>query len=175
MGDFGNYLRELRGKKSLREVSKGTGISHTYLSTLEKGYDPRTKKKRNPAPNTLKLLADYYEVSYNDLLVKAGYLEKDFISRLKGMLADARAEQPDKVDLERVFEYFLLDTPFYWGETRLEENQKFFINKAILTLTTSMIDTDQQMTNQDIEDLMEILKHFFIERGLDKHVWKWEH
>lgn len=74
MSDFGNYLKELRGNHSLRDVQKGTGISHTYLSTLEKGYDPRTKKERKPAPDILKKLSAYYEVSYTDLLEKAGYI-----------------------------------------------------------------------------------------------------
>lgn len=44
MNEFGEFLKKLRGKKSIREVAKDIGISHTYLSTLEKGFDPRTKK-----------------------------------------------------------------------------------------------------------------------------------
>ncbi|WP_328053918.1 hypothetical protein [Bacillus paramycoides] len=42
MADLGLYLKKLRGKRSLRELAKATGISHTYLSTLEKGFDPRS-------------------------------------------------------------------------------------------------------------------------------------
>ncbi|WP_342042831.1 helix-turn-helix domain-containing protein [Bacillus sp. OTU2372] len=74
MNEFGNYLKELRGKLSLRDVQKGTGISHTYLSTLEKGYDPRTKKQRKPTPEILKKLSLFYGVSYTELMDKAGYI-----------------------------------------------------------------------------------------------------
>lgn len=77
MNELGSYLKELRGKKSLRDVQKDTGISHTYLSTLEKGIDPRTNKPREPSFDTLKKLSDYYDVSYIDLLSKAGYVTID--------------------------------------------------------------------------------------------------
>ncbi|WP_078545554.1 helix-turn-helix domain-containing protein [Litchfieldia alkalitelluris] len=76
MSQFGEYLIELRGGKSLREVTKGTGISYTYLSTLEKGFDPRTNKERKPTPGVLKKLSSFYQVSYEELLSKAGYLDQ---------------------------------------------------------------------------------------------------
>jgi transcriptional regulator with XRE-family HTH domain len=76
MNDLGDFLKELRGKSSLREVQEGTGISHTYLSTLEKGYDPRTKKPRKPTPEVLQKLAKFYNVKYADLMYLAGYLER---------------------------------------------------------------------------------------------------
>ncbi|CAN7578954.1 helix-turn-helix domain-containing protein [Rossellomorea sp. LjRoot5] len=76
MNDLGNFLKELRGKLSLREVQEGTGISHTYLSTLEKGYDPRTKKPRKPTPEVLQKLARFYKVKYSDLMYLAGYLDE---------------------------------------------------------------------------------------------------
>ena len=75
MDELGRYLRSLRGDKSLREVQKHTGISHTYLSTLERGYDPRTKKPRKPSPDVLRKLADFYKVDYFGLLFKAGYID----------------------------------------------------------------------------------------------------
>lgn len=75
MSNFGEYLRELRGTKSLREMEKITGISHTYLSTLEKGYDPRSGKERKPTPETLKKLSETLEVPYWELMQKAGYIK----------------------------------------------------------------------------------------------------
>ncbi|MDU2063740.1 MAG: helix-turn-helix transcriptional regulator [Sporomusaceae bacterium] len=42
---LGNYIREKRGKTSLREFAARCGISHTHLDTIEKGYDPRTLKR----------------------------------------------------------------------------------------------------------------------------------
>ncbi|MCM3125836.1 helix-turn-helix transcriptional regulator [Mesobacillus subterraneus] len=77
MNYLGDFLKDLRGNLSLREVQEGTGISHTYLSTLEKGYDPRTKKQRKPNPEVLQKLARFYKVSYSDLMFLAGYLENE--------------------------------------------------------------------------------------------------
>lgn len=71
---FSIYLRELRGKRSLREMERITGLSHTYLSTLEKGFDPRTGKERNPTPEVLRTLSEALNVNYVELLIKAGYL-----------------------------------------------------------------------------------------------------
>lgn len=73
---LGEYLKKLRGKESLREASKRIGISHTYLDTIEKGYDKRSGKPVKPTPETLKLIADGYHVSYEDLMERAGYIEE---------------------------------------------------------------------------------------------------
>lgn len=76
MPDFGDYLKELRGKRSLREMEKVTGLSHTYLSSLEKGYDPRSKKERKPTPETLRKLSNTLDVPYDHLMYRAGYIDE---------------------------------------------------------------------------------------------------
>lgn len=81
MPDFGDYLKELRGKRSLREMEKVTGLSHTYLSSLEKGFDPRSQKERKPTPETLKKLSTSLNVSYDDLMLKAGYIDENLYLR----------------------------------------------------------------------------------------------
>ena len=43
MSELGDLLRDLRGKESLRDAAERIGISHTYLSILEKGNDLRSK------------------------------------------------------------------------------------------------------------------------------------
>lgn len=77
-GDFmetlGELLKRLRGKESLRDASKKIGISHTYLDTIEKGFDKRTGKNIHPTPETLKLIAKAYNYDYEELMIKAGYL-----------------------------------------------------------------------------------------------------
>ena len=75
---FGEIIRELRKSKglSLRDAEKISGISHTYLSTLEKGFDPRTKKIRKPTPQIIAKLATGLNEDYFDLMVLAGYLEE---------------------------------------------------------------------------------------------------
>lgn len=79
MNELSHLLSELRKEKSksLRQASKDIGISHTYLDSLEKGYDPRTKKERKPTPDVLRKLSDYYNVSYVSLMKLAGYGGKD--------------------------------------------------------------------------------------------------
>ena len=75
MNELGELLRKLRGKKSLREVSELTQISHTYISDIEKGFRRGTKKPINPSPDTLKKLSEAYHYSYEEILKVAGYIE----------------------------------------------------------------------------------------------------
>ncbi|AVO01732.1 hypothetical protein A9958_04645 [Staphylococcus simulans] len=72
MNEFGEKLKELRGKKSIREASRGIGISHTYLDSLEKGFDPRTGKERKPTVEVIYKLSQYYNVDFFDLSRLAG-------------------------------------------------------------------------------------------------------
>ncbi|MGN7478055.1 helix-turn-helix domain-containing protein [Solibacillus silvestris] len=75
MQTFGEYLRDLRGNRSLRDMERLTGISHTYLSSLEKGLDPRSKKERKPSYDVLKKLSVALKVEYHEMLKAAGYAE----------------------------------------------------------------------------------------------------
>ncbi len=77
MSKIGEKLRELRGNRSLREIEKISGVSHTYLSSLEKGADPRTGKERKPTVETLQKLAEVYNYSIVDLMVLAGYWNEE--------------------------------------------------------------------------------------------------
>lgn len=74
MVGLGELLRSLRGKRSLREASKLTGISHNYLSIVERGFDPRSGAPVHPTPDTLKKLAEAYDYPYNALMRRAGYI-----------------------------------------------------------------------------------------------------
>ena len=88
MNSFGEYLKSLRGKRSIREVSNKIGISHTYLSTLEKGFDPRTKKERKPTNDVLRKLSNYYDVDYLYLCWKAGLITEEELSAMHEMKED---------------------------------------------------------------------------------------
>lgn len=59
---------------SLRDAAKLIGISHSYLSTLEKGVDPRTGAPIRPTPETLQLISNAYNIQYSKLMEMAGYL-----------------------------------------------------------------------------------------------------
>lgn len=75
MKSLGEYLKNLRGNESLRDASKRIGISHTYLDTIEKGYDKRSGKHVNPTPETLKLISKAYMCDYEFLMSLAGYIK----------------------------------------------------------------------------------------------------
>lgn len=69
---LGAYLKSLRTglNMSLREVEEATGkeVSNAYLSQLETG------KIAKPSPNILHSLAGVYDVSYEKLMERAGYI-----------------------------------------------------------------------------------------------------
>ncbi|MBK1812018.1 helix-turn-helix transcriptional regulator [Clostridium sp. YIM B02505] len=58
-------LRRSELNLSLRDAAKLIGISHSYLSTLEKGVDPRNGSPVKPTPETFKLISTAYDVSYD--------------------------------------------------------------------------------------------------------------
>lgn len=78
MEHFGSFLKSIRGDMSLRKAAEKSGLSHTYISFLEKGEHPKTHKPINPTPDTLKALANAYNYPYKDLLLKAGYLSNQY-------------------------------------------------------------------------------------------------
>jgi transcriptional regulator with XRE-family HTH domain len=76
VSEIGELLRKLRGKESLRDVAERAGISHAYLSLIEKGIDPRTKSPLMPSPETLKGLSRAFNYPFEELMKAAGYLER---------------------------------------------------------------------------------------------------
>ena len=69
---LGQYLASIRAdrKMTLREVEEATekGVSNAYLSQIE------NDKIRKPSPNVLHSLAEIYAISFENLMVRAGYL-----------------------------------------------------------------------------------------------------
>jgi repressor LexA len=68
--NFGKYIKELRKACNLkqRDIEKRCGVSNSYLSQLENG------QRGIPSPDILKKLAPVLKVSYEDLMIAAGYL-----------------------------------------------------------------------------------------------------
>jgi transcriptional regulator with XRE-family HTH domain len=66
---LGEILREARTLKNvtLREVEEQTKISNTYLSQMELGG------VKEPSPNKLRVLAEFYEIEYRLLMEAVGY------------------------------------------------------------------------------------------------------
>lgn len=75
---LGDYLRSLRGDKSLRDVSMETEnldhkISHSAIASYEKGFNSRGNFSK-PSPDQLRVLANVYHADYSVLMNLAGYL-----------------------------------------------------------------------------------------------------
>ena len=68
---LGAFIRLKRGNESLRDLAKRCSVSHTLIDTLEKGYDPRTKKPARPTVDSLKKIALGLGVNVLELLVLA--------------------------------------------------------------------------------------------------------
>jgi repressor LexA len=68
--EFGTFLKSLRKQRKLtiRQLDLYSGVSHSYLSQLENG------RRGIPSPDILKKLSNPLDVSYQELMTKAGYL-----------------------------------------------------------------------------------------------------
>jgi transcriptional regulator with XRE-family HTH domain len=99
-GPFGVYLRDLRRARrlTLREVEERSAVSNSYLSQVENGHI------RQPSPYVLQKLAEAYDVPYEHLMVRAGYI------RPEGLPA-SRAEAPDTGVHETPGDYQPTSTP----------------------------------------------------------------
>lgn len=116
---LGKYLRELREKKrkvSLHDVERATGISNGYLSLLERG-----KKQHLPPPEILGKLADYYNVSMQELLEKAGYLS----------LNEVKETMEERI--ERAYRHVISDPRFRYG-TRVKGDLSIEAKRFIVSM-----------------------------------------
>lgn len=69
-------LRKEQGLSLREAAARSDGrISHAHLRALEVGHDTRSKNPLRPAPETLKVIAEIYNASYEELMQLAGYLE----------------------------------------------------------------------------------------------------
>lgn len=75
---FGEFLKKLRVEKSLsqRELANLAKISNTEISRIEAGV------RQKPSPNILKAIAPHLGISYSELMINAGYIEKTTESQI---------------------------------------------------------------------------------------------
>jgi len=90
MQSFGERIFHARMEKgwSLREASAHIGISHTYLSSIEKEYDPRTGNPVTPSPDSLLKICNAYNIPFRETeqlftSVNEGDLMKFMIHQLR--------------------------------------------------------------------------------------------
>ncbi len=77
--NFGEMLLSERTKRglSLRAASAIIGISHTYLSELESGHDPRTGQKPLPSSDVIYKICKAYEIDSSVSSLFLGYKDED--------------------------------------------------------------------------------------------------
>ena len=68
--ELGKRLRDerLRRKLSLRDAAAKIGISHTYLSAVEKGYDPRSGAAVMPSQEVLLKVCRAYGLDASEVV-----------------------------------------------------------------------------------------------------------
>lgn len=68
---FGELIKMLRTERGLsqRELADKSGVSNAEISRMESG------ERKKPSPGILKALSPYLDISYEELMVKAGYIE----------------------------------------------------------------------------------------------------
>lgn len=120
LGEFLKWLRQRKGV-SLKKVEDDTGISNAYLSQLETGA-----RQKLPGPDRLKALADYYNVSLEQLLEKAGYFGKGDILETK------------KQEIEKTFQHVINDPDFKYG-TRLKGKYNLDAKLFIIEMYQKMV------------------------------------
>lgn len=100
MSDVHKFLKELRKKRglSLREAAERSGLSHSYISSLETGTHPGTKAPISPSPESLKRLASAYNFEYEQLMILAGYIEEP-----KEESFDEFSDDINKLSFEELF------------------------------------------------------------------------
>lgn len=68
---FGEYVKKLRTERGLsqRELSEKSGVSTAALSRIESG------ERQNTSLRVIKAIAPFLGISYEELMVQAGYIE----------------------------------------------------------------------------------------------------
>ncbi|MCY0893073.1 MAG: helix-turn-helix domain-containing protein [Acidibacillus sp.] len=140
MSDFGRLLKELRLQKnmSLRDLAEKTGVSYSFIGSMEKG-------RYKPSRDTVIQLAKFLNCDVDDLLVSAGFaptkiiditpsksdtapLEKEFLEWIKNSIGGAFFYDFDSAPEERK-EQLMKDLRYMWerekdGTKKIEPKKK---------------------------------------------------
>lgn len=113
---LGKILKEKREELhlSLRKASELIGVSHTYLSNLEKAIDPRSNVPVRPTIDTLKLISSAYKMDVNKLVELAGY---DFLIDEKNKNDSITYSKEDMEIAERIMKK-IVDKKIHLDKTK---------------------------------------------------------
>ena len=111
--ELGSEIRKMRKEKKLTldELGKKTGFKKSYLSLIENG------KQGIPQPKTLKRLATGLNEDYFDLMVLAGYFNKEDAEYRRNIVENTKKAQKElhqvleknRKDLEKDLYYLVTD------------------------------------------------------------------
>lgn len=119
--EIGAYLRRVRKAKgfTLREAAKRSGVSHPYLSQLENG------KNDKPSPEILRKLSSTLDVSYLELMTKAGYNDYEGYSLIEAFGGVARSTPQNKTfDIHAILN---MNADVYFQDKLLNKDDKEFL------------------------------------------------
>lgn len=87
--EFGLYIRKLRTNRemTIRQLELYSGVSNSYLSQLENG------RRGIPSPDIIKKISKGLKVDYNDLMIKAGYMEKHESNKDIDLMSDDEIDE----------------------------------------------------------------------------------
>lgn len=95
---FGQYLKQLRERKGLtiNQLATAAGVSGSQISRIENGL------RGVPKPATLRKIAEATEISYEELMEQAGYLQDSLSPGLE--VIPEWATSRDKRDFRKMLE-----------------------------------------------------------------------
>ncbi|MCM3573332.1 transcriptional repressor LexA [Mesobacillus subterraneus] len=170
---FGSYLRSLREdrKFTVRGLATKSGVSAAYLSLVENG------KKGIPSPEILKKLYGPLDVTYDELMERAGYITSDLRSEL---LPETIRTMEGSDDLNQLIDnaadlliksathqsghlkasyknYFLAEAKEAYGDYDQEELSKLLDNPRVIQKMFEHLTLEEKISflNIIIEDFVE--------------------
>lgn len=171
MNEFGKKIKELRGNKSIREAARGIGISHTYLDSLEKGYDARSGNKRTPTIEMINKISLYYNYDFAELTDLAGLFvpmkdtpQEQIDIQIK-KFKEKMANKYNKLEFDVKNNYIhLLDNKLEYSETQLLKQVYLFIRNSedeyISRLSVILNFINQEKNTNNKEAYNDLMKEF---------------
>lgn len=112
---FADLLKQAKGDRSINQYALHSGVSAAHISRLM-----RCLLDTPPNPDTIKLLADkaYNEVTYDDLMIAAGHLEENPISKNNDKLGNRLKALRGERTQQQLADYLGITRPAYTAYER---------------------------------------------------------
>ncbi|HEX9061806.1 MAG TPA: helix-turn-helix transcriptional regulator [Clostridia bacterium] len=137
--ELGKYVEMLRIDKGMsqRQLAERAGISNTEVWRIESG------ERKNPSPPILKVLSPHLGVTYEELMVKAGYIEETI--EHKGFTEKVyKDESGDIIDIvRRTKEMYEKDSEWANIAYRISSELSEEDIKAIKVVANSMLNKEK--------------------------------